>query len=53
MQIISLPLLKSFEFALLLQTEKTRVKRVPAMVISPIAEGETGVWMDLQVKGLA
>ncbi|KAI0030594.1 cytochrome P450 [Vararia minispora EC-137] len=53
MQAIAAKLVENFEFALPPQTEKTKIKRKPAGLMAPMADGYRGIWMGLRVKALA
>jgi hypothetical protein len=52
MQAIAAMMIENFEFALPLQTEKTRIRRKPTGIMAPMAKGYPGVWMGLHVKAL-
>jgi hypothetical protein len=52
MQAISAMLMENFEFALPPQTEETTIRRKPAGVMAPMADGYPGIWMGLRVKAV-
>ncbi|KZV71952.1 cytochrome P450 [Peniophora sp. CONT] len=53
MQAIAATLIENFEFALPPQTKENIVRRKPCMLMAPMAEGRLGIWMGLNVKGVA
>ena len=52
MQAIAAVLLENFEFSVPEQTEKNKIKRKPANLMSPMVDGQRGPWMGLHVKSV-
>ncbi|VDB83332.1 unnamed protein product [Peniophora sp. CBMAI 1063] len=53
MQAIAATLIEKFDFALPPQTKENKIRRMPAVLMAPMAEGHQGVWMGLKVKSVA
>ncbi|THH20553.1 hypothetical protein EW146_g851 [Bondarzewia mesenterica] len=52
LQAILANLLENFEFSLPPDADKRPIKRMPTLVMAPMAEGRQGSWMGLKVKTL-
>ncbi|KZV64469.1 cytochrome P450 [Peniophora sp. CONT] len=50
MQAIAATLVEKFEFALPPQVKENAVKRMPTLLMVPMAEGHPGIWMGLKVR---
>ena len=52
MQALAATLIAEFEFSLTAQTSENIIRRKPATLMAPMAEGHHGVWLGLKVKSV-